>query len=151
MVLGANDTVNISGSAIIIEFNIALTGSSNKIRISASTVKDLSGNILATGVETDLFAAADIIVPTVSANPVGGMYDEAQNVSLTASETATIYYTTDGNDPTVSDNVYSGMFSDKRENAIISFKEFHKIRSDDKCLDLEEKRILKDEAIKPPS
>lgn len=37
------------------------------------------------------------------------------------------------------------LFSYKKENAIISFKEFHQIISDDKCLDLEEKRVIRDD------
>jgi putative transposase len=38
------------------------------------------------------------------------------------------------------------MFSDNREKAIINFREFHQITNDDiKCLDLEEKRVPKDD------
>ena len=40
--------------------------------------------------------------PTVSASPLGGTYESAQSVTLTASAPSTIYYTTDGSTPTTS-------------------------------------------------
>ncbi len=44
--------------------------------------------------------------PTIS--PAGGSYDAAQSVTITcATEGATIYYTTDGSNPTTSSSVYS--------------------------------------------
>ena len=44
--------------------------------------------------------------PTFS--PAGGTYSSAQNVTIsTTTEDATVYYTTDGTDPTTSSNVYS--------------------------------------------
>ena len=42
----------------------------------------------------------DATPPTVTANPAGGLYQAPQSVVLTASEPATIYYTTDGTTPT---------------------------------------------------
>ncbi|HEY7033649.1 MAG TPA: DNRLRE domain-containing protein, partial [Thermomicrobiales bacterium] len=45
---------------------------------------------------------------TVGASPAGGTYDSAQSVTLTASEPSTIYYTTDGSDPTSGSPVYAG-------------------------------------------
>src|SRR5205807_8073799 len=42
----------------------------------------------------------DATPPTVTANPAGGLYQAPQSVVLTASEPATIYYTTDGSAPT---------------------------------------------------
>jgi hypothetical protein len=44
----------------------------------------------------------DTTVPTVSASPAPGTYTSAQKVALTASETADIYYTTNGSTPTTS-------------------------------------------------
>jgi len=41
----------------------------------------------------------DTISPTLSINPEGGWYSGKISVSISASETATIYYTTDGFDP----------------------------------------------------
>jgi Chitobiase/beta-hexosaminidase C-terminal domain/HYR domain len=40
--------------------------------------------------------------PSVTASPTGGTYNTDKSVTLTASEDAIIYYTTDGSDPTVS-------------------------------------------------
>jgi hypothetical protein len=51
--------------------------------------------------------STDIIPPTVMAFPAGGQYTIAQSVTLSADETATIYYTTDGSTPTTSSSVYS--------------------------------------------
>ncbi len=55
----------------------------------------------------------DTTAPTVSASPVGGTFMAAQSVTLTASEPGTIYYTTDGSDPTTSGTrqTYSGVIS----------------------------------------
>ena len=50
----------------------------------------------------------DTIAPTVAASPSGGTYGASQQVTLTASEPATIYYTTDGSLPTKSSTVYFG-------------------------------------------
>ncbi len=47
-------------------------------------------------------------VATPAFSPAGGTYSAAQNVTIScATEGATIYYTTDGNDPTTSSDVYS--------------------------------------------
>jgi len=53
----------------------------------------------------------DVTAPTVTANPVGGNYDTAQSVVLTANDESatTIYYTTDGTEPTSSSSTqYTG-------------------------------------------
>jgi hypothetical protein len=42
----------------------------------------------------------DTVAPTVSASPAGGVFTTAQSVVLTASEPATVFYTTDGTTPT---------------------------------------------------
>jgi hypothetical protein len=52
--------------------------------------------------------SADMVPPTVIASPAGGTFNGARSVSLSASEPATIYYTTDGSNPTFSSKVYSG-------------------------------------------
>jgi large repetitive protein len=57
---------------------------------------DPAGNV--TTASTTL--VIDTVAPTVSAAPSGGQFAAAQSVVLTASEPATIYYTTDGTTPT---------------------------------------------------
>ena len=47
------------------------------------------------------------VTPTVSANTISGLYNTTQNVLLTISEPGTIYYTTDGTEPTTSSNIYT--------------------------------------------
>jgi len=49
----------------------------------------------------------DSIPPTVSAAPPEGSYSSSQTIILSADEPSTIYYTTDGSDPTLSSNIYS--------------------------------------------
>ena len=54
-----------------------------------------------------VYVTKDDVPPTVAVNPPGGLYNVAKNVTLTASETGTIYYTTDSSDPTALSNRYS--------------------------------------------
>jgi hypothetical protein len=49
----------------------------------------------------------DTGLPTVTASPIGGTFSSTRSVTLTASEPGTIYYTTNGNTPTTSSQVYS--------------------------------------------
>lgn len=52
-------------------------------------------------------AAPDTTPPVLSINPAAGTYTEAVSVTITADELATIYYTTNGTNPTTSSSVYS--------------------------------------------
>src|SRR3990167_5830931 len=53
----------------------------------------------------------DRTAPETTAVPAGGLYSSAQEVSLTSNETATIYYTVDGTEPTNSLPEYSGVIN----------------------------------------
>jgi hypothetical protein len=53
----------------------------------------------------------DTTAPITTASPSGGTYNSPQQVSLNANEEATIYYTTDGSDPTTSSTEYSSSIS----------------------------------------
>lgn len=58
--------------------------------------------------EGDIFLIpSDRTAPTTTALPPGWTYTSVQRVVLFANEPATIYYTTDGTDPTTSSTVYS--------------------------------------------
>jgi hypothetical protein len=50
----------------------------------------------------------DRTAPSVSAFPAGGDYDAAQTVGLAADESAVLYYTLDGLEPTTASSVYTG-------------------------------------------
>ena len=59
--------------------------------------------------KVELFAATTSSVATPEFSPSSGTYTEAQNVEITcATEGATIYYTTNGDDPTAASTEYSG-------------------------------------------
>ena len=81
-------TVTWEGNATSVEF----TASGHQVRASKIIVT-ISGE------------ATSIAAPTF--NPAAGTYYEAQNVTLTAEDGATIYYTTNGNEPTTASTVYS--------------------------------------------
>jgi hypothetical protein len=49
----------------------------------------------------------DFVIPTITNNVSSGTYNTEQNVSLSASEPSTIYYTIDGNEPTSASTVYT--------------------------------------------
>ncbi|HEX7031627.1 MAG TPA: chitobiase/beta-hexosaminidase C-terminal domain-containing protein, partial [Nitrososphaera sp.] len=66
--------------------------------------KDLAGN---TGpVQTETYTITDTSPPVITAVPPGGSYNTPQNVTLLSDEPATVYYTTDGSDPTTNSTVY---------------------------------------------
>jgi len=56
-------------------------------------------------------AGVDKTGPTTTASPAGGIYSGSQSVTLTANESATIYYTLDGSEPTASSPVCTGPIS----------------------------------------
>ena len=82
---------------------------SSPIPISTTTTlkyfaQDTAGN---SGMEQTQAYTIDTLVPTASATPAGGLFNTPKSVTLTASEAATIYYTTDGTAPTTSSATYS--------------------------------------------
>ncbi|MBI1922332.1 MAG: chitobiase/beta-hexosaminidase C-terminal domain-containing protein [Geobacter sp.] len=82
---------------------------SGPIAVTATTLKffaiDSAGN--AEAVNTQIYTI-DTVLPVTTASPAAASYNAAQTVTLTASEPATIYYTTNGSMPTTSSAVYSG-------------------------------------------
>ena len=72
------------------------------------TATNLAGSDTVT--KTSYITVLDTIAPTVSTNLAGGNYNTAQTVTLTTTDASptTIYYTTDGTDPTSSSTQYTG-------------------------------------------
>ena len=100
-----NTTTPANGSydpAVLTEQTVTLNGT-----VACPDSIDANGSSLTTTI-TITISAADIVgAPT--ANPTAGTYTENQSVSLTSStEGATIYYTTDGNEPTLAGGVPGG-------------------------------------------
>lgn len=86
---------------------------SSPIVVSVNTTikffaQDGVGN--ATGVQTATYTI-DTVAPTVTISPVAGTYSSTQSVTISANETATIYYTINGTTPTTSSTVYSAPIS----------------------------------------
>lgn len=75
-------------------------------------------NASATGGSTvgSVIVNSSVAMPTIT--PATGTYTEAQTVEITAVTGATIYYTTNGNDPTTSSSVYSGTFTVKNTTTV---------------------------------
>ncbi|WP_306896751.1 FG-GAP-like repeat-containing protein [Agromyces albus] len=67
---------------------------------------DANGNT-GTATRTFQFAVPDTTAPVVTASPVGGTYDAGQQITLSANEAATIYFTTNGDTPTTASTQYS--------------------------------------------
>jgi hypothetical protein len=74
--------------------------------------EDLAGNrSAAVSGAGDGSTVYDSIPPTTTSAPGGGVYASQQNVVLAADEPATIYYTTDGTEPTTLSTVYVSALS----------------------------------------
>ncbi len=78
------------------------TGAANEINLVASGAQV---RITKVTVTIDGDVTPSLSAPTFS--PAGGTYYTAQNVEISAADGATIYYTTNGNDPTTASTVYS--------------------------------------------
>ncbi|MEW6182338.1 MAG: Ig-like domain-containing protein [Bacillota bacterium] len=83
------------------------------VYVPADAVQDLAGNNLVNEYSFGFTTSGepDATPPTVTVSPPGGLYNAAQSVTLTASEPAAIYYTTDGTDPTTGSAQYAAPFA----------------------------------------
>lgn len=79
--------------------------------------RDSAGNILNTAYVISL----DDTAPSISFSPDSGYFNTTQNITLTPSETSTIYYTLDGSTPTTSSSVYSAPLSISTTTTIKAF------------------------------
>lgn len=90
-------------------------GSGLTIKFPAKTVSSVRLNItsVSTGTtnaglaEFEAYLGADTVAPVVTAAPPGGTYAVGQSITLTANETSTIYYTTNGSTPTTASSKYT--------------------------------------------
>ena len=98
-----NGNANTSDYYKVITFSSALTSDTN-LTFTATGGK----RFVIWGVTSEEEGSSDVVAtPTFS--PAAGTYTQAQNVSINCStDGATIYYTTNGNDPTTNSSVYSG-------------------------------------------
>ncbi len=71
--------------------------------------KDTAGNWQSEANATTTTWVVDLTPPIITATPAGNVYQTPQTVLLTASEAATIYYTVDNNEPTITSQVYGGL------------------------------------------
>jgi hypothetical protein len=71
-----------------------------------STLKFFAVSAAKTGPIATASYVLDTVAPVVTASPPGGTYTSVQLVTLTPSESSTIYYTTDGSNPTTSSTAY---------------------------------------------
>ena len=106
--VGTNTTADVvfEGTAVTGDVEITFTNNAGsgtgKGTFYVNSVKLTEG---ASGSATETCA-------TPTFNPAAGTYTEAQSVTISCATTgATIYYTTDGNNPTTSSSVYSGAIS----------------------------------------
>ena len=100
-----NTTTPANGSydpAILTEQTVTLNGT-----VACPDSIDANGVSLTTTITITISEAGIVGAPT--ANPTAGTYTENQSVALTSStEGATIYYTTDGSEPTITGGVIGG-------------------------------------------
>ncbi|OGU13722.1 MAG: hypothetical protein A2076_09865 [Geobacteraceae bacterium GWC2_53_11] len=107
--LNANETATIYYTTNGATPSVSSTVYSAPISISADTTlkffaKDTAGNVET--VKTQAYTI-DKIAPVTTSSRAAGTYGASFDVTLAANETATIYYTTNGSDPTTSSSAYS--------------------------------------------
>ncbi len=107
-------SADVSGYAIYYQINGAGSGIqyTGPITISANTtLKFFAQNSLHSSSAVTEAYTFDTTPPVTTATPPGGSYTGTQSVTLSASEPATTYYTTDGSTPTTASTIYTGPIS----------------------------------------
>ena len=72
-----------------------------------NTTVSVSSNKFVQFIEAKFYTNEELALAAPTFSPAGGTFYAPVNVTITAATDATIYYTTDGNDPTTSSAVYS--------------------------------------------
>ncbi|WP_198360488.1 Ig-like domain-containing protein [Thermincola potens] len=90
------------------------------LSIPQNSVSDMYGNGTADGWFVTFTVGPDTVSPTAQALPAGGTFADPVAVVLQASETANIYYTLDGSEPTRESALYQEPIS-VTDNAVIKF------------------------------
>ncbi len=93
-------TVNITNTTLS-------KGKANFTITGGNTSGTANATVTVNGYSINTPITVDNIIPTVTSTPSGGSYTQAQTVTLTASKSSTIYYTTDGSDPTINSAIYT--------------------------------------------
>ncbi|MFJ5955221.1 chitobiase/beta-hexosaminidase C-terminal domain-containing protein [Paenarthrobacter sp. NPDC092416] len=91
-----------NGSGLTINFPSKTVSS---VRLNIASVS--AGTTNAGLAEFEAYLGVDNVAPVVTAAPQGGTYASGQQITLTANETATIYYTINGSTPTTTSTKYS--------------------------------------------
>lgn len=118
----ANSSVLLNGT-LIVALNASTTWSHNLNLLEGTnsfslTSKDDKGNESG---PTSGSIILDTTPPETEATPPGGTYPGSVAITLTSDEPATIYYTTDGSDPTTSSSVYAGPITISRNTTLKFF------------------------------
>ncbi len=93
----------------------AWTGSVSSVTFKTATSK---GRLQITKIEVTIKNDDPNYVATPKISPATGTYYAAQEVTITADEGCTIYYTTDGGDPKASDAIYTGPFTVEKTTTV---------------------------------
>ncbi len=117
--IAATVSISVGGTPFEVSTDVttaSLTSTATDYKFSSPDGNMFAGDIVISYNQTSSKA---IYIKTITVNPqetvatptftiAGGVYDSTQNVGIECTTTgATIYYTTDGTDPTTSSNVYS--------------------------------------------
>ncbi len=99
---------------------LTLTADGDGVLSISVVLEDSAGNLSSAGTDSSV---ADLVLPATTATPGGGTFGSSQSIALAASETATIYYTTDGTDPTTGSSVYGGSITVNTDTTLKFFAE----------------------------
>lgn len=82
-------------------------GSANSTLTAGNTSGTTNTTVTVDACTVNVPVTVDTVAPTLTNNVPGGTYNTTQNVTLTADEASTIYYTTNGTNPTTNSNVFT--------------------------------------------